>query len=352
MPKVSIIMPVYNSEKYVGEAIQSILDQTFEDYELIVIDDCCKDKSAEIISGFEDDRIVFVRNEENKGFLYGLNLGIEKAKGEYIARLDDDDTSYPERLAKQVEYMDAYPDVVLLGTKRDLLINNERVPAEKVPIFTSEEIAFSLPFGNYLIAHSSFMIRKSVLMENNIRYELFKQTPDHHMQLQLCPYGKINCLDEILVTWRIHPQQSTQVRSAQMKMGEEDRVRCIYIDEMPLTSEARMVLKKAVCRDLLTKHDYQLFKDTFKQYAEMCGLSLDSDKDLKCMQYVWKDILAQQKHNMQLFKTYISVQWTDWRWLLTTKFGIVFIIKCIISYNKRWFPAMYNYNDKRDNENV
>lgn len=344
MPKVSIIMPVYNSEKYVGEAIQSIIDQTYKDFELIVIDDCCKDKSAEIISGFRDDRIVFIRNEVNKGFLYGLNLGIETAKGEYIARLDDDDISYPERLAKQVEYMDAHRDVVLLGTRRDLLVNNETVPEVDVPIYTSEEIAFSLPFGDYLIAHSSFMMRKTVLMEHNIRYELFKQTPDHHMLLQMCSVGKVSCLDEVLISWRIHPQQSTQVRSPEMKMEEEDRVRCIYIDEMPFTPEKRLVLKKAVCRALFTKEDYYLFREVFEEYAKMCKLSLDDDKDMKCMQYIWKNILVQQKHNMKLFKTYISAIWADKRWLFTTVDGIAVVIKCIIKYNKRWFPTIYDYN--------
>ena len=344
MPKVSIIMPVYNSEKYVGEAIQSIINQTYKDFELIVIDDCCKDKSAEVISGFHDDRIVFIRNKENKGFLYGLNLGIEIAKGEYIARLDDDDVSYPERLEKQVEYMDTHQDVVLLGTKIDLLINNERVFGEDVPIYTSEQIVFSLPFGNYCIAHSSFMMRKSILMANNIRYEIFKQTPDYHMLLQMCLFGKLSCLDEVLVTWRIHPQQSTQVRSPQMKMEEDDRVRCIHIDEMCLTPEKRMVLKKAVCRDLLTKEDYCLFKEVFEEYAKMCKLSLHDDKDIKCMQYVWKRILVQQRHNMKLFNAYISAMWVDKRWLFTTKVGIAFVIKCMIKYNKKWFPTIYDYN--------
>ena len=94
MPKVSVVMPVYSSEKYVGEAIESILVQTYKDFELIVIDDCSKDSSAKIIEKYTNDsRVHFIKNETNQGFLYGLNKGIELAKGEYIARLDDDDVS-------------------------------------------------------------------------------------------------------------------------------------------------------------------------------------------------------------------------------------------------------------------
>lgn len=345
MPKVSIIMPVYNSEKYVGEAISSILEQTYKDFELIVIDDCCKDRSAEIIKQFKDERIVFVQNKENKGFLYGLNYGIEIARGEYIARLDDDDIAYPDRLEKQIAYMDSHEEIILLGTQINLLIDGNIVPKEFVPIYSPEEIKFSLLFGNYCIAHSSFMMRKKVLLDNNIRYEIFKQVPDHHMQLCLSKYGKLYCLDDVLVTWRIHAQQSTQVRSREMKMEEEDRVRCIYINSLDIAVGDKLILKQAVCRDLRTKDDYCKIKNAFMEWAKANSLTLTDENNRKCMQFVWKDILLQQQRNMHALVGYLSSGLCDRKWLFT-KNGIEFVIKCLIKHNKRWFPTSYEYDHK------
>ncbi len=345
MPKVSIIMPVYNSEKYVGEAIQSILDQTYKDFELIVIDDCCKDRSAEVIKQFKDERIIFVQNKDNRGFLYGLNYGIEIAKGEYIARLDDDDTAYPDRIEKQVNYLDSHKDIILLGTQINLLINGKITPKEFVPIYSSEEIKFSLLFGNYCIAHSSFMMRKKVLLDNNIRYEIFKQVPDHHMQLCMCRYGRLYCLEDVLVTWRIHPQQSTQVRSRIMKMEEEDRVRCIYIDSLDISVENKLILKQAICRDLCTKNDYNKFKNAFVEWGKDNCLILADKGNKKCMQFVWRDMLLQQQRNVHALMGYLKSEFRDARWLFT-KDGIEFMVKCIIKHNKRWFPTTYKYDNR------
>ena len=342
MPKVSIIMPVYNSEKYVGEAIQSILDQTYKDFELIIIDDCCKDNSADVISSYKDNRIIFVQNNENKGFLYGLNLGIEMARGEYIARLDDDDIAYPDRLAKQVEYLDKHEDIILLGTQIDLLINGKIEQQDYVPIYTPEEIRFSLLFGNYRIAHSTFMMRKNVLLNNNIRYEIFKQVPDHHMQLCMCRYGKLDCLKEVLVTWRIHAQQSTQIRSKKMKMEEEDRVRCLFLGYLDMSIEQKFILKRAVCRDLLTKEEFSFFKDVFMKWAADSNLISSNANDKQCMQYIWKDIILQQRRNVVALLSYLDSGLADIKWLLSKK-GMEFFVKCLIRHNKRWYPSIYDY---------
>ena len=97
MPKVSVLLPVYNAEKYLQEAIDSILRQTFTDFELLLINDGSTDGSEEVIRQYHDDRIVYIKNDGNKGLIYTLNRGIEAAKGTYIARMDADDVSLPER---------------------------------------------------------------------------------------------------------------------------------------------------------------------------------------------------------------------------------------------------------------
>ena len=115
-PKVTVLMPVYNAEKYLIEAIRSILTQSFMDYELLIINDGSTDDSLKIIKSFSDKRIRLVQNERNIGQANSLNKGIKLARGEYIVRMDADDISLSERIKKQVKFMDANPEIGISGT--------------------------------------------------------------------------------------------------------------------------------------------------------------------------------------------------------------------------------------------
>ncbi|RJP28619.1 MAG: glycosyltransferase [Actinobacteria bacterium] len=116
-PMISVVMPAYNTERYAGEAIRSILGQTFRDFEFIIINDGSTDGTGEIIDAYaaSDPRIVCMENEVNLGLPCTLNRGIECARGKYICRMDADDYSYPDRFAKQVAFMESHPDVVISG---------------------------------------------------------------------------------------------------------------------------------------------------------------------------------------------------------------------------------------------
>ena len=120
MPLVSVVMPVYNTEKYVGEAIESILGQTFSDFEFIIVDDGSRDRSPAIIRDYErsDERIRCLRLERNAGTAAAKNHGIAAATGEFIAGMDSDDVSLPERLGKQLEFLRANPDIGAVGAPR------------------------------------------------------------------------------------------------------------------------------------------------------------------------------------------------------------------------------------------
>ena len=115
-PMVSVVMPVYNGSKYLKEAIDSILNQTFTNFELIIINDGSTDNSEDIIFSYQDRRIYYLKNEHNKGICITLNRGLDNARGKYIARMDCDDISMPQRLAKQVNYLERHRDVGALGT--------------------------------------------------------------------------------------------------------------------------------------------------------------------------------------------------------------------------------------------
>ena len=114
-PKITVLMPVYNGEKYLKESIESILKQTFRDFEFLIINDTSTDESEKIIRSFKDSRIKLIKNEKNIGLTKSLNKGLDLAKGEYMARMDADDISLPKRLEIQVAFMDKNPKIGVIG---------------------------------------------------------------------------------------------------------------------------------------------------------------------------------------------------------------------------------------------
>jgi glycosyltransferase involved in cell wall biosynthesis len=114
--RITVLMPVYNGEKYLREAIDSIFNQTFTDFEFLIVDDGSTDNSVEIINSYQNSRINLVKNDKNEGLVYTLNRGLSLAKGEYIARMDCDDISLPERLKKQIDFLDSNSEIAVVGT--------------------------------------------------------------------------------------------------------------------------------------------------------------------------------------------------------------------------------------------
>ncbi len=131
-PKVSVIMSVYNGDKYLREAIESILNQTFTDFEFIIVNDGSTDNSLEIIESYDDERIKTINNKKNIGLTKSLNKALKFAKGKYIARQDADDVSLPNRFEKQVEYLDSHPEVALVGTSVYLIDENGKIIGKRI----------------------------------------------------------------------------------------------------------------------------------------------------------------------------------------------------------------------------
>jgi glycosyltransferase involved in cell wall biosynthesis len=134
-PRVTVLMSVYNSEKYLKRAIGSILNQTFKDFEFLIINDGSKDSSLKIVKSYKDPRIRLI-SHENRGLTSCLNEGISEARGEFIARQDDDDESVPTRLEKEVEYLDSHSDVGMVGSNYTAMDSNTWKPVVTTNIFT------------------------------------------------------------------------------------------------------------------------------------------------------------------------------------------------------------------------
>lgn len=163
-PKISIIMAVFNGEKYLHFAIDSVIEQDFIDYELIIIDDCSKDSTAEIISSYSDNRIKYIRNQVNLGQTPSLNIGLKSARAKYIARIDADDIYLPGKLSKQFEFMEKNKNIVVCGTNGYKIDENGKVIGKlKVPQ-EPKDISFHLFYGSPMI-HVSVLMRKSPIIE-------------------------------------------------------------------------------------------------------------------------------------------------------------------------------------------
>lgn len=205
MPRVSVLMPAYNSEKYVGAAIESILNQTFTDFEFIIINDGSTDNTAKIVRDYakRDQRIKFTDNKKNRGLIAVLNQGLDLCSGEYIARMDSDDISRPERFKLQVEYMDAHPDVAVVGAwiKRF----GPSIKSDDVFKYPSELKLFDLLIYGSQMAHPTAMIRTSVLREHKIYYNPeYKYAEDYDLWMQIAQYAPIHNLQTILLDYRWH----------------------------------------------------------------------------------------------------------------------------------------------------
>jgi glycosyltransferase involved in cell wall biosynthesis len=163
-PRVTVLMSVFNGEKYLREAIDSILNQTFKDFEFLIINDCSTDGTAEILGSYHDPRIRIVYNEENIGLTKSLNKGLKLAKGEYIARMDADDISLPERLQKQVEFLDTHPEIGVLGTWIQWIDESSKSSRIIHPPTAPGVIGWFLIFEN-CVAHPSVMMRADVIKQ-------------------------------------------------------------------------------------------------------------------------------------------------------------------------------------------
>lgn len=168
-PKISVVMTVYNAVLYLKEAVESILNQTFKDFEFIIVDNNSHDGSREIVASYRDDRIIFIENKENLGQTKALNRGIHQARSPYIARMDADDIAYPHRLQKQFDFLEHNPSIAVVGSWR-LDINKEgralkiyKVPAD--PFLMRCYLCCSGDLSVWCVNHAGVMIRKAVLEE-------------------------------------------------------------------------------------------------------------------------------------------------------------------------------------------
>lgn len=223
-PKISVILPVYNSELYIKETLDSVLEQTYSDFELIIIDDCSTDATVSIIKNFSDNRIKLHEKEKNSGYTNSLNFGFSIAQGEYIARIDGDDICMPERFAKQVHFLEKNPSIILCGTAIKFIgssSGNLFYPQ------THEEIKISLFSFSPTFAHPTIMGKKAIFEKHNYNKN-YEPAEDYELWTRLVAQGKVANLNEILLEYRVHPNQvSVTKKNIQDKNSYKSRLKML-----------------------------------------------------------------------------------------------------------------------------
>ena len=232
-PHVSIIIPMYNRERYIREAINSVLSQTFQDFEIVVIDDGSDDSSVNIVESITDNRIHIYKNESNMGIPRARNIGLLHARGEYIAILDSDDVMRPARLEKQIAYLNNNREYVGVGSWSNSI--DEQGSIKKYlrtrPV-SHESIKASLLF-HCSIHNRSFTARSEVLKK--LQYdEAYDVAEDYELLIRILDYGKLYNLPSVLVSAREHDEKITRHKSDQNN-EKKMYLSSIFLDKLGLT---------------------------------------------------------------------------------------------------------------------
>lgn len=212
-PQVSVIMSVYNTEKYVGKAIKSVLDQTFSDFEIILIDDGSADSSIEIVKQLKDPRIRIVR-QTNHGLVYSFNKAVSLARADFLARMDADDITLPSRFEKEIAWLKADKHRGLVGTYFSYIDEETSKPLDVVmdPPFKHLDIARLMyivnPFG-----HGSIMMRKDAVAQAGGYHAEYEPSEDYDLWRRIAKDWQIGMIPEVLYLWRFHPGSISRRKS-------------------------------------------------------------------------------------------------------------------------------------------
>lgn len=215
-PILSVIMPAYNSEDYIEQAILSVLNQTFKDFELIIIDDNSTDSTFKIINKFalKDSRIRVLQSKKNLncGGDKCANLGLEAARGKYIARMDADDITYPTRFEKQIKFLEKNKNIYLVGSNADVINHMGEIIGEKNEPLTSDAI-YKAYFGFHPLIHPTCVFRNKLKKGKKFKYEIkYSANNDYYTFFKLiCQGYKFVNMEEKLIKYRIHSHNATFV---------------------------------------------------------------------------------------------------------------------------------------------
>lgn len=244
IPMLSIVMPLYNAAPFVGEAIQSILNQSFKDFELIIIDDGSTDNSLKIAQSFSDKRIRIIHNDRNRGIVYTRNRGLQEMKGRYFAPFDADDIAHPDKFSIQLEFMEKHPEFGLVGTwAHHIDPQGNKISSQYKLSGKPESIPVKMLFRAYFI-QSAVVFRKEALPVEGYTTG-FDIAEDYKIYFDIAKKYKTWNIPGYLIKYRIHPQSSTHREHTLFKYNEKKVYEYIFKNlEIEITDDRFYCLQK------------------------------------------------------------------------------------------------------------
>ena len=249
MPRISVLMPVYNTRpEHLRDAMDSILSQTFTDFEFLILNDCSTDPQVEtVVKSYTDPRIVYAVNERNLGISGARKRLLDMAQGEYLAVMDHDDIALPTRFEKQVAFLDAHPEIGIVGSRVENMGTGKTEPRPEKDIDIKKMLMI-----NCNLSHPSCMIRRSVLEKNNIRYEaLYSPAEDYALFARLIPVTQFAIIQEPLLRYREWGGNTSNKQSHRMSSATQGIYAFMRRDNPEIWAMAQYHQKTGECIKIL-----------------------------------------------------------------------------------------------------
>lgn len=289
-PAISVVMPVFNTAKYLDEAIRSIVNQSLYDFEFIIIDDGSTDESFGIAKSFQDKRIKVYQNTKNIGNYPSRNFGMNQARGKYICVMDGDDIALPNRLEKQYRWMESNPLAGICGSYIEI------IPYGKSPNFILDEELLKVHFlSNNHCSHPSLILRKELLEKFHVTYdEQFYYSADFDICARGFKYFKVQNIRDVLLQYRIHPDQISSAKFEMQKIyADKIRIKQLVenlrfdIGEIPVELHLKLMKRELinkseesqVCKwisQILERNKTVCYYEENRLKAFLCTLQQDS----------------------------------------------------------------------------
>lgn len=329
---VSVIMSNYNTpEEYLRPAIESILNQTYRNFEFIITDDCSTDNSLSIIESYSDERIKILKNEKNLGITKSLNRGLAVAKGEFVARMDADDISLETRFEKQVEFLKSHPDHIVCGTGVEFIgdrqtKHSDKFACRKIP--DKETFQIYLLFGNYPnIVHPTAMFNRKLMIKHNITYnENYPLAQDYRMWVSCSEAAECANINDTLLNYRVHGKA---------------------------VSSEKKELQGKIAMQIMQEQLDKLHLDLSEEYADIHKDFLFSRKpyDIRCKKWIKTLLTQNKKYKIYNQKKMKNILWKKWAEI--SYFGIakqkkpVSILKILFNIPLAYIPCLFKIRKHR-----
>lgn len=293
LPVISVIMPVYNAGKYLHEAIESILNQTYTNFELIIINDGSTDNSEAVIRNFNDQRIVYVKNEKNLKIVETLNKGILLARGIYVARMDADDFSIPERLQLQYDFLEKHKHVDLVGSNIEFWQKGGGVSKYSE---SDGAIKAQLLFS-CAIAHPTIMARREFYEKYKYKAE-YDKAEDYELWIRSIKDKAFHNIQKPLLKYRIHDEQSKSI----FQINQTNKVReFVFKNLFKLEDKNKLNLYLKLCNsEYLTIDELEILYETLFTLKEVNYLTGENFQNI-LISRIWHIVSIYHAKNRQIF---------------------------------------------------